>query len=165
MTAAITGVLTGGLTLLGVVVGALLGARNTSRQWTRDKQLQACQRLMEQHSIVYDRLADWAINHKRADMDWPQWNHALDEMALLGDPAVVECAYAMSEQVWRTSYAIKRSPMGLQGWLHARVPLEEARAEFIYAARRQLNPRFNGPVRTTGRPPAEDPMWRNETDG
>jgi len=158
MTAAITGTLTGSLALAGVVIGAILGRQNSDREWTRDAQLRACQRLLGEYAHVRDALCNAGMG-KPEPVSWIAWNHALDEVTLLCPPAVVERAQALGEEIWRADWATRHGSRGTESWLDIRRSVDQARADLIVTMRQQLNPRHRERVRTNSRPSDVDAMW------
>lgn len=160
---AVVSVLAGGLALVGVVLGAWLGARNTNRQWTREAHVRACQRLMEHYAALYDNLARSRYGTAPA-LDRASWNHALTEISFLCTSEVVSSAYALDEAIWRLTRALGVPNPSQEEWAALRQPVEFARANLIRAVRRQFNPRFRGTVRTIGRPADDDELWRCTAD-
>ncbi|MFI5957392.1 hypothetical protein [Cryptosporangium sp. NPDC051539] len=154
------GALTGCLALIGVVVGTYLGGRNSGRQRIRESQLESCQEMMQEYAVVYNWLARFAGGAKPEPIDWAPWNHALTVVSFVCEPKTVATAHALGEQIWRADQAVRQEGIGLEEWWLTRQPVEEARAAFIHAVRRQLNPKFREHVRTTCRPPQDDPMWK-----
>ncbi|MFG1928862.1 hypothetical protein [Cryptosporangium sp. NPDC048952] len=161
---AVVSIVTGALALCGVALGAWLGARNTSRQWTRDAQLRACQRLLERYAAIYDMLARSRRGEAPA-IDWASWNHALTEISLLCTPVVVDSAYALDEAIWRLTRAVDESHSSQDEWAALRRPVESAHSTLIHAIRRQFDPEFRGTIRTSGRPADDDELWRRNVDG
>jgi hypothetical protein len=161
---AVVSILAGALALLGVALGAWLGARNINRQWMRDAQLRACQRLLERYAAIYDHLAR-SGRTEGSEVDWASWNHALTEISLLCTPEVVDSAYALDEAIWRLTRAVSATRPSQDRWSALRRPVESARADLIHAIRRQFDPKFQGSVRTSGRPADDDELWRRDEDG
>lgn len=149
-----------GLALLGVVFGAWLGARSTRSQWLKETQLVACQRLMERYAELYEHLA-LSRRGDVFDQSWASWNQALTEVSLVCVTAVVDAAAALDEQFWRIDWAIRGGHADLQTWIEQRRPLDAARVSFIHTVRRQTATRYRRRVRTSGRPPEDDPLWRS----
>jgi hypothetical protein len=158
MTPAIVSALTSLIALGGVALGAWLNGHNTGRQWTRDAQLRACQRLMDQYAAACAELAR-TREDVIPDVAWAPWNQALTEVSFVCDKPVVDAAYAIDETFWRVESAIEDGQRSPEAWIPLRHQMESARDAFIRAVRLQTNARFRDPVRTSGRPVDDDPMW------
>jgi hypothetical protein len=150
---------TSGLALLGVALGAWLGARSSHSQWLKDMQLAACQRLMDRYADLYEQLA-LSRRGEVFDQSWASWNQALTGVSFVCARSVVNAAFALDEQLWRADWAIRGGQTGQLAWIEQRRPLDAARGSFIHAVRRQATAKYRGSVRTSGRPADDDPMWR-----
>jgi hypothetical protein len=148
-----------GIAVVGVVIGAVLGARSTRSQWLKDRQLMVCQRLIDEYGLLYEKLA-LSRRDEIFDQSWVKWNRALTGVSFVCAQSVVEAAYALDEQMWRADWAIRGGQTGQQAWLQLRRPLDAAHAALVQAIRRQTNRRFGRELRTSGRPLDADPMWQ-----
>lgn len=156
-------------TVLGVLVGSTLSSRSQQRQWSRDRQADACAQVLRESSnvmIEFTRLLRQRIE-PAADgvsvptpLDWRAWNEALVMIDLVADHDIVEAAQAIDEQIWPVAQQIKRGWVPEGGWPVLREPVEACRQEFVNVARR----RFAAPGpplrRLTGRPPSGDGIWQ-----
>lgn len=81
-------------TLLGVLVGSALSNRSQTRQWSRDRQADACAQVLRESSNVMIELA--GLNGQqveaapdglriRTSIDWKPWNEALAMVNLVAD--------------------------------------------------------------------------------
>jgi hypothetical protein len=82
MSTAISALLSSGLALAGVALGAWLGSRGQSTQWMRETQLQACQRLMNQYADIRNYLAQ-SRRGEVDDLNWSEWNQALTAVSFV----------------------------------------------------------------------------------
>lgn len=156
-------------TLLGVLAGSALSSRSQKRQWSRDRQADACAQVLRESSnvlIEFTRLIRQPVApapdgaNVPTPMDWRPWNEALAMIDLVANHEIVEAAQAIDAQMWPVHQQLKRgwSPDG--GWLTLREPIEARRQDFANIARKHLA--ATGPPlrRLTGRPPADDPLWQ-----
>jgi hypothetical protein len=81
-------------TLLGVLAGSILTSRSQQRQWSRDRQADACAQILCESSNVLIELAGltWRPPDPVPDglvvptpMDWKAWNDALAMISLVGE--------------------------------------------------------------------------------
>ena len=156
----VSALLSSGFALIGVLLGAGLTARTGDRQWTRQTQLAACRRLMDEFALLYDSMAR-TCRGEAPELAWASWNQALTEVSFVCTKPVVDAAYALDETLWRVDWAIRGGQAGQGAWLELRRPVESARAALVHAVRLQTSPRLRDSVRTLGRPVDEDPMWTN----
>jgi hypothetical protein len=156
-------------TLLGVLAGSILSSRSQRRQWSRDRQADACAHVLRESSNIVIELArlTWHPPDPAPDglsvptsMDWKAWNEALAMISLVGDHRIVEAAQAIDAQIWPVHQQIKRgwSPAG--GWPQMREPIDARRQDFVNIARQHLAPPGPPLRRITGRPAADDPFWQ-----
>jgi hypothetical protein len=155
-------------TLLGVLAGSLLSNRSQSRQWSRDRQADACAQVVRESSnllIEFTKLV-WQPPDPAADgmnvptpIDWRPWNEALTVLDLVADHAIVEAAHAVDEQIWLVHQQVKRGWVPVGGWIALRDLVDARQQDFVNIARRRLA--ADGPPlrRLTGRPPADSPVW------
>lgn len=156
-------------TLLGVLAGSILSSRSQQRQWSRDRQADACTQILRESSNVLIDLAGltWHLPDPAPDglrvptpLDWKAWNDALAMISLVGDHRIVEAALAIDAQIWPVHQQIKRGWTAEGGWPRLREPIDACRQDFVNIARKHLAP--SGPMlrRLTGRPSADDPFWQ-----
>jgi hypothetical protein len=156
-------------TLLGVLVGSILSSRSQQRQWSRDRQADACTQILRESGNVLIELAGltWHLPDPAPDgiriptpLDWKAWNEALAMISLVGDHRVVEAALAIDAQIWPVHQQIKRGWSAEGEWPRLREPIDACRQDFVNIARKHLAP--PGPLlrRLTGRPVADDPFWQ-----
>jgi hypothetical protein len=156
-------------TLLGVLVGSILSSRSQERQWSRDRQADACAQVLRESSnvlIEFARLIRQQIPpapdgaNVPTPMDWRPWNEALAMIGLVADHDIVEAAQTIDARIWPVHQQVKRgwSPDG--GWLILRDPIEASRQDFVNIARKRLAAPGPPLRRLTGRPPSDDPLWQ-----
>ena len=156
-------------TLLGVLAGSILSSRSQQRQWSRDRQADACAQILRESSNVLIELAGltWHLPEPVPDglrvptpLDWNAWNEALAMISLVGDHGIVEAALAIDAQIWPVHQQIKRGWSAEGEWPQLREPIDACRQDFVNIARKHLAP--PGPLlrRLTGRPVADDPFWQ-----
>jgi hypothetical protein len=155
-------------TLLGVLVGSVLSSRAQQRQWSRDRQADACAQVLRESSnllIEFTRLMRQPIAsapdgaNVPTPMDWRPWNEALAMIDLVAEHQIVEAAHAIDAQIWPVHQQLKRGWLPDGGWLAVRDPIEARRQDFVNIARRRLAAPGPPLRRLTGRPASDDPMW------
>jgi hypothetical protein len=155
-------------TLLGVLVGSLLSSRSQQRQWSRDRQADACAEVLRESSnvlIEFNRLTRQPVEpapdgaNVPTPMDWKPWNEALAMLVLVAEHDVVEAAQAIDERMWPVHQQIKRGWIPAGGWVKLREAIEESRENFVSVARKRLAPPGPPLERLTGRPAPDDPFW------
>jgi hypothetical protein len=144
--------------LVGVVLGAWLAGRGTRGQWLKETQLGACQKLMDQYAQLYESLAKAACGG-RAELVWTPWNQAITAITFVCHPKVVEAAIDLDEQMWRLHRSVAAGLTDRDSWVEDRRPVEDARADFVHTVRRHAADGRGRRVRTSGRPPVDDPLW------
>jgi hypothetical protein len=155
-------------TLLGVCAGSVLSNRSQQRQWSRDRQADACAQVLRESSnvlIELNRMTRETIQpvadgvRVPTSMDWKAWNEALAMIALVADHQIVEAAQAIDAQIWPVHQQIKRGWIPEGGWFMVRDAIDDRRRDFVNIARKRLAP--SGPPlrRLTGRPSSSDPFW------
>jgi hypothetical protein len=156
-------------TLLGVLTGSALSNRSQRRQWSRDRQADACAQVLRESSnvlIEFARLAGQRVNpapdgvRVATSMDWRPWNEALAMVNLVADHDIVEAAHAIDAEFWPVHQLIKRGWAEDGDWPGLRDPIEVRRQNFANAARKHLAPPGPPLHRLTGRPAADDAFWQ-----
>jgi hypothetical protein len=155
-------------TLVGVLVGSVLSSRSQQRQWSRDRQADACAHVLRESSSVlieFNRLTRQSIQpapdgaRVPTPMDWKAWNEALAMIVLVADHDIVEAAQAIDAQIWPVHQRIKRGWIPDGGWLELRDSVEARRQDFVNIARKHIAAPGPPLRRLTGRPAADDPFW------
>ncbi len=155
-------------TLIGVLVGSGLSSRSQQRQWSRDRQADACAQILRESSNVLIEFA--VLSGQQIEvapdgspvptvMDWRPWNEALAMISLVANYDIVEAAQAIDAELWPVHIQIKRGWTGDGDWPRLRNPIEARRQDFVNIARKHFA--ASGPAlrRLTGRPAADDPFW------
>ena len=155
-------------TLLGVLAGSALSNRSQTRQWSRDRQADACAQVLRESSnllIELARLSGQPVNpapdgvRVPTSMDWKPWNEALAMVNLVAAHDIVEAAHAIDAEFWPVHQQIKRGWPKEGDWYGLRSPIEARRQDFVNIARRHLAPPGTPLRRLTGRPADDDPFW------
>jgi hypothetical protein len=156
-------------TLLGVLVGSALSNRSQTRQWSRDRQADACAQVLRESSNVMIELAE--LNGQqvepvsdgvriRTPLDWKPWNEALAMVNLVADNDIVEAAHAIDAEFWPVHQQVKRGWTEEGDWYKLRNLIEVRRQDFVNVARKHLAPPGTPLRRLTGRPADDDPFWQ-----
>jgi hypothetical protein len=133
-------------TLLGVLAGSILSSRSQKRQWSRDRQADACAQVLRESSnilIEFNRLTRQPVEPVAdgatvpTPMDWKPWNEALAMIVLVADHEIVEAAQAIDAQIWPVHQQIKRGWIPAGGWLKLRDAIEARRERFVNVARKR----------------------------
>ena len=156
-------------TLVGVLVGSALSSRSQQRQWSRDRQADACAQVLRESSNVMIELA--ILNGQAitpapeggwvpATMDWRPWNGALAMICLVANHDMVEAAQAIDAEFWPIHAQVKRGWTNDGDWPKLRDKVESRCENFVNVARRHFA--ASGPPlrRLTARPAADDPFWK-----
>ena len=147
------------LALAGVLIGGWINARSQRDQWLKDKKYRSCVDLLIQFEPLYN---DFVLSRhgKRPDVAWTAWNQALEGVSVVCDAGVVDAAYLVDEAFWRVDWKIRGGEVGQEKWIENRKPLDASRADFLRAARKQVNSRSKQPRRILGRPADSDAMYQ-----
>jgi hypothetical protein len=155
-------------TLVGILVGSILGNRSQQRQWSRDRQADACAQVLRESSNVMIELGKQSSKRIEAapdrisvpsQIDWRPWNEALAMVALLANHDIVEAAIAIDAEFWPAHVQIKRGWTSDGDWPKLRSHIETRREDFVNVARKYFaasGPRLS---RLTGKPSADDAFW------
>lgn len=148
-------------TLLGVVTGAALSRRSQQRQWSLDRQTNACMAVLRESSALLVALSvlSGRCSSSSAAPDWRTWNEALAEVSLVADHNIVEAANALDEEIWRVHLELKRGPSPADNWFALRERIEASRRAFTEQVRQRLTSPGPPLRRLTGRPAPDDPVW------
>jgi hypothetical protein len=155
-------------TLLGVLVGSILTNRSQTRQWSRDRQADACAQVLRESSNLLIELAKLhgqkvaSVPDRvriQTPLDWKPWNEALAMVNLVADHDIVAAAHAVDAEFWPVHQQVKRGWTKEGDWYKLRSPIEERRRDFVNVARKHLAPSGMPLRRLTGRPPDDDPFW------
>ncbi|MFE3107605.1 hypothetical protein ACFXKJ_33650 [Kitasatospora indigofera] len=145
-------------TILGILVGTLVGRRNESRQWIRDRKLAAYERLLQSFGAVEIgmRHAYWEQREPEG-IDWEEWNAALVSVSLVADTDVGVAAEQLGTVVGEFSAFPFGEPKDLAMLRQIHTKLDSAQREFVNVARRSIQASDARPVpwRLGGPPP-----WR-----
>jgi hypothetical protein len=156
-------------TLVGVLAGSALGNRSQQRQWSRDRQADACAQVLRESSNVVIELAKLSIQRVEATPDgsslpsminWQPWNEALAMICLVADHDIVEAAQAIDAEIWPVHQVVKRGWTVDADWPRLQRPIEARREEFVNVARRRFAASGPSVSRITGKPAPNDPRWQ-----
>ncbi|TMR40886.1 hypothetical protein [Actinomadura geliboluensis] len=155
-------------TLLGVFVGGVLSHRLQQRQWSRDRQAEACARILRESANVLLELGKLqgrgvtpADEGARVPIpiDWRPWNEALATLALVADHRIVAAAQAIDRAFWPVGLQVARGWATDSDWYRLRNGIEDDRRDFVNVARKHLASPGPPLRRLTGRPDLDDPIW------
>jgi hypothetical protein len=155
-------------TLVGVLAGSALGNRSQQRQWSRDRQADACAQVLRESSNVVIELAKLSVQRIEATpdgsslsstIDWQPWNEALAMICLVADHDIVEAAQAIDAEIWPVHQVVKRGWIVDADWPRLQRPIEARREDFVNVARRRFAASGQPVRRITGKPAANDPRW------
>lgn len=140
-------------TLLGVVVGGLLGRRTQSRQWLTDTKATSYAAVLREFTRVEFALRIAYADRRPAEVEWAAWSEALTSLSLVAEDEVVVAADALARAVADVSGAAHQEPRGPQAqWRAALGRLADAQLGFVNAARRSLDSRQPPAVARLGGP-------------
>lgn len=151
----------------------LLAARSAHSyqvtQWRLEEQCRAAQMVLEAWTDLYLALSAARRQGRpaRGEDGWSSgpvadtsaWNSALERLALVADPELVERARDLDGEMWRLSTRIKElGALDGSAWLKHTTAAKDARRRFLNAARSALG--ASRPITTPqGKPPEDDPIW------
>lgn len=169
---AITAAATLSAGLGGALTAGRLAARLDSTRWRLDRQAKAAADVLRTWSSFYIGLARAARGGKSSigpSDEWlgplvstEEWNHALETIALIGDPRLVDAALVLDSEMWRMHSRIAYlGELANDHWSDDIRPVFEARVHFVNVAREVLG---TGHIvsATWGKPPPNDPSWAAE---
>ncbi|MFF0523474.1 hypothetical protein ACFYTC_32640 [Actinomadura nitritigenes] len=156
-------------TLLGVLVGGAVSHQLARRQWSRDREAEACALVLRESSNVLVELGK--VNGRGVPVadegvciptpiDWRLWNEALATVALIANHKIVKAAQEIDSAFWPAGLQVARGWTSDGDWFRLRDGIEGKRRDFVNIAREQLA--TSGPPlrRLTGGPDSDDPIWR-----
>jgi hypothetical protein len=156
-------------TLLSVLVGGRVSSRSQQRHWFRDRQAEACARVLRESSNVLIELGamngrrvnrpEYALPDMAIEIDWRPWNEALAMVNLLADTPIVEAALAIDTEIWPAHLKVKACVLREGEYLPLRDKIEAKRLAFINVARKHLESAHQPLHRASGRPHDGDPVW------
>jgi hypothetical protein len=156
-------------TLLGVLAGSVLSNRSQRRQWSQDRQTDACAQILRESSNMMIELArlNGTVTNPAPDganvptpLDWRAWNEALALVNLVADHAIVEAAHAIDKEFWPAHLQIKRGWTTKEDWPRLREAIEVRRQDFVNIARMRFAPPGPPLRRISGKPPSGHPIWQ-----
>ncbi|HEX2316774.1 MAG TPA: hypothetical protein VHJ17_23715 [Thermomonospora sp.] len=140
-------------TILGVVIGGLLGRRGEERKWVRDTRVEAFVTFLQEYVALEIELRE-AYNARRPDTaDWKSYNASLATLSLIA-PREVSAAVEPMNQAVRDMLVLADAPV-IDHAEYERVHTAMLRAylAFVNAARHSLD-RRNQPLESlVGGPP------------
>ena len=158
---------TAAATIIGVIVGGMIGSRAQTRHWSLTAQSEACINLLREQTATYSLLAraNWQEpGHRLESSLWAPWNQALSAINLLADPRIVAAAHRIDTLFWRTHLKIARGRINEDEWQAILKEIRAAQLDFINTVRAHLGRREAPLNQFSGRPPESDPIWRGTLD-
>jgi len=146
-------------TLIGVLIGSILGRRNQKRQWLLDSQLQASAAVLREYQKVTRALRKAIQSKAHPDLDWRPWDESLTVLSLVGDDQAVTAAQNIDNICWRIGLSLRDGKDEYISWLDTRAELESAVVDFINKSRAQLGYHRMPVEHFLGRPEVEDGIW------
>jgi hypothetical protein len=127
-------------TLLGVVVGGLLGRRSQDRHWFKDTKASAYKALLREYTRVeFDVRRAYLGLIGPTEVDWARWGPAVTELSLVADEEVVAAAQGISDILIRMDRYVHGGQRDEDEWRKFQYVLVEAQMGFVNVARRSLN--------------------------
>jgi hypothetical protein len=125
------------VSLLGVAAGGLVSHRSQKGHWSRDKELEACARLISESTrLQFSLLHAWRQGKR---IEWEAWNEALDIISLVGTPGIVASASGIDREFWLLSASIKDGVItDAASWNQQKRQLEGARLAFVNTVRSKV---------------------------
>lgn len=146
-----------GATLIGVIVGGLIGGRAQTRHWSLTVQSEACVNLLREYTRAYAKLARSSRQDRSRPLDseaWAPWNQAMAALNLLADYRIVAAAHRIDAAFWEANGRLAHGPILGEEWSALRGEIWTARLNFVNTARTHLGSK--GPLRQlSGRPNQE----------
>jgi hypothetical protein len=141
-------------TLLGVVVGGLLGRRSQDRHWLKDTKASAYRALLREYTRAeFDVRRAYLSMLKATEVDWARWGAAVTELSLVADDEVVAAAQGISDLLVRMDRYVHSGQRDEDQWQLLQHALVDAQMGFVNVARRSLsrvqpalNIRVGGPL-------------------
>jgi hypothetical protein len=151
-------------TLIGVIVGGMIGSRAQKRHWSLTAQAEACTNLLAAQTRIYLELASANRHnpgHRLESRLWAPWNEALLAINLLADSHVVAATHRLDAIFWETHLRIARGRIDSDEWNETvRKRIRAAQLDLINAVRRNLGRKAVPLRQISGRPPHSDPIWQ-----
>ena len=127
-------------TLLGVVVGGLLGRRSQDRHWLKDTKASAYRVLLREYTRAeFDVRRAYLGLVEATEVDWARWGGAVTELSLVADDGVVAAAQGISEILVRMDRYVHGGQRDEDEWRRLQRALVDAQMGFVNAARRSLS--------------------------
>ncbi|MEY9873219.1 hypothetical protein ABH931_002701 [Streptacidiphilus sp. MAP12-33] len=143
-------------TVLGILVGTLVGRRSEERKWIRDRKVAAYERFLQSFTAVEMGMRDAYWEEREPEgVDWEEWNAALVSVSLVADSGTGARALELSLIIGEFSAFPFGEPKDMELLRQILQRLDAAQRQFVHAARRSLHPAEKQPVpwRLGGPPP------------
>jgi len=127
-------------TLLGVVVGGVLGRRSQERHWLKDTKASAYRALLREYTRAeFDVRRAYLGLLDATEVDWARWGAAVTELSLVADDDVVAAAQGISDILVQMDRYVHSGQRDEQEWRPLQHTLVDAQMGFVNAARRSLS--------------------------
>jgi hypothetical protein len=146
---------TAAATIIGVLVGGVIGSRAQTRHWSLTAQSEACINLLREHTKIYAELsrANRENPGQRIDASrWAPWNQALAAINLLADLRIVDAAHRVDAEFWKLHLLIARGSVSNDEWIEIRTNVRAVQLDFVNTVRGHLGRREAPLRRISGRP-------------
>jgi hypothetical protein len=155
----VSGVAGAATTLLGVVVGGVLGRRTQERHWLKDTRAASCAAVLREYTRAEFDIRLAYLGKRAPVVDWAPWGAALAGLSLVADDEVVAAAERLSGALQRLDAFVHAGELDEGEWRDVQRAVVEAQMAFVNAARRSLDPsqaelrvRVGGPLITDSSP-------------
>ena len=127
-------------TLLGVVVGGLLGRRSQDRHWLKDTKASAYRALLREYTRAeFDVRRAYLGVLEATEVDWARWGAAVTELSLVADDEVVAAAQGISDILVQMDRYVHSGQRDEDQWQRLQHALVDAQMAFVNTARRSLS--------------------------
>ncbi|GAB7035709.1 hypothetical protein AB0G35_15640 [Streptomyces sp. NPDC021749] len=144
-------------TILGILIGGVVGRRNQNQQWLRDTQAAAYAAYLREFTAIEIELREAYLDHRPNTADWAPFNAALTSLSLVAAPDVAHAAGDLTDAVGRFALMVAdQGPRDRDGLRQIMSDLASGQVAFVNAARRSLDASQHPLNRQLGGPPP----WR-----
>jgi hypothetical protein len=140
-------------TIVGVLVGGLVGHRNQDRQWFKNTQAAAYAAVLQEYTRIEFELRSAYYRDERPAVDWAPWGAALASLSLVASTQVADTTHRFTVAMRAFEQFVLGGKRADDTELH-RISsvLADAQMAFVNAARRSLDrsqqplkPQLGGP--------------------
>lgn len=125
-------------TILGILVGELVGRRGQDRQWARDAQTAAYVKFLQAFAATEIELREAYTAERPNAADWESFNKSLLELSLVATPEVSTAARRITTAIGELAGLVHREPKRAQEYQRVHSEMSQGQLAFVNAARRSL---------------------------